>query len=559
MWQVHANGRTFDTDLIEMTQWIGEGALLREDKVRKGNLRWIEAGKVPALIAVFNAKDNGEPLPAPVVTMTSQEARPDAAAMANPLNPAPASYRAPSYATPPSGFEEPAAGNYQTTPTPEEEPASTGAPVCSVHPDVDAMFKCDTCYSLFCRTCPKSYGGTVKICPMCGAMCSSIGAQQTKTAAPAAAYFPTEGFGFGDFTKALAYPFKFTTSLIIGAIMYMLFSVGQSISGFGGMFMMGSAIMCFMLANTLTFGVLSNTVENFAHGKIGKNFMPSFDDFSIWDDVVHPFFLSVGVYIASFGPLIAVFILAFFMISNTVSSGDHEMNTIQSETTQAVAPELPYADRVARQSAEVHGLLNKQQDAQKRRAEMLANAVEKDEEALGTAVPADPDEEEFNKLNQLIQDQRKAQLEGVVGKTPETKAKEQSEFLKQIIAYGIFFLIVGGLCLAWALFYFPAACAVAGYTGSFAATINPAVGLDTIRCLGVDYAKILLMGLAIILMSGFLTSIIEGVLSPFDMPGLGNVPAKALGSLFGFYFSVVFSCVLGFALYKGASKLQLPT
>jgi hypothetical protein len=190
---------------------------------------------------------------------------------------------------------------------------------------------------------------------------------------------------------------------------------------------------------------------------------------------------------------------------------------------------------------------------------MLANAVERDEEALGTATTADPDEEEFTKLNQLIQDQRKAELEGVVGKTPETKAKEQSEFLKQIIAYGLFFLIVGGLCLAWALFYFPAACAVAGYTGSFSATINPAVGLDTIKCLGVDYAKILLMGLAIVLMSGFITSIIEVLLTPFDMPGVGNVPAKALGSLFGFYFAVVFSCVLGFALYKGSSKLQLPT
>ncbi|HSU24369.1 MAG TPA: hypothetical protein VLI65_00175, partial [Pyrinomonadaceae bacterium] len=62
LWQVDANGKIFDTSFAELIVWIGEGSLLRQDKVRKGNLRWIEAGKVPSLIAVFNAKDNGVPL-----------------------------------------------------------------------------------------------------------------------------------------------------------------------------------------------------------------------------------------------------------------------------------------------------------------------------------------------------------------------------------------------------------------------------------------------------------------------------------------------------------------
>ena len=53
--------------------------------------------------------------------------------------------------------------------------------------------------------------------------------------------------------------------------------------------------------NTLTFGILVNTVENMANGKTDLDFMPRFDDFSIWDDVVHPFFLSIGVYLVSFG------------------------------------------------------------------------------------------------------------------------------------------------------------------------------------------------------------------------------------------------------------------
>jgi hypothetical protein len=41
------------------------------------------------------------------------------------------------------------------------------------------------------------------------------------------------------------------------------------------------------------------------------------------------------------------------------------------------------------------------------------------------------------------------------------------------------------------------------------------------------------------------------------MPSIGNIPAKAVGSLIGFYFSVVFAVILGFALYKNSEKLKL--
>lgn len=49
-WQVEAGGNIYDTSFDEMKLWIAEGSLLRIDRVRKGNLRWIEAGKVPTLL-----------------------------------------------------------------------------------------------------------------------------------------------------------------------------------------------------------------------------------------------------------------------------------------------------------------------------------------------------------------------------------------------------------------------------------------------------------------------------------------------------------------------------
>jgi len=331
-----------------------------------------------------------------------------------------------------------------------------------------------------------------------------------------------EGFGFGDFANALAYPFKFKVSLGLGAVMFMLFSVGQSAVSFGGIYMLGGAIFSFMLANTLTFGVLANTVENFSQGKIGLNFMPAFEDFSVWDDAIHPFFLSIGVYIASFGPLIAVGLVAFFMVIGSVNK---EMNGLQSDAARTAIPELPYAANAVQQSERVRELLKKDSDQQKARVEAMENTATQ-HDANNTA-PKVIDESELNveRANQLIQQQRKSQLESVVGKTPETVADERTAMFKKILSQGILLLLLLTAAVLWGLLYFPAACAVAGYTRSFTATLNPAVGFDTIRRLGFDYVKILLMGLAIALCSG--------------------------------YFFVVFSCVIGFALYKASDRLKL--
>src|SRR5688572_13861303 len=59
IWQAEVLGQIYETNLEELTQWITEGALLPDDKVRRGNLRWLEAGKVPPLMPFFNAKANG--------------------------------------------------------------------------------------------------------------------------------------------------------------------------------------------------------------------------------------------------------------------------------------------------------------------------------------------------------------------------------------------------------------------------------------------------------------------------------------------------------------------
>ncbi len=556
MWQVEAAGKVYDTSFDEMTSWIAEGSLIREDKVRKGNLRWIEAGKVPTLIKFFNAKDAGQPI-MPVVTVNQPEAVQTAAddllelgSVASLVNSKPVT---PEPVVPEARVFSP------STVVPHQKPASPD--VCTNHMDVPAAYVCESCSNAFCKACPKSYGGTVKICPSCGALCRSNAQVAQKRVESTIRHRATsEGFGFGDFFEALAYPFKFTTSLIFGAVMFAMFSLGQSAGVLGGIFMFAAAIVCYLLANMLTFGVLANTVENFSQGKIGENFMPSFEDFSVWDDVVHPFFLSIGVYVSSFGPLIALVLVTVFFLLNAASS---EMNSFQSDASRIARPDLPLAANAAKQSERVREILSKDANQQLRRVEALesgevpgANLTERS--AVTDANVYNQDTEAMvAEANDLINQHRKAQLESVVGKTPETVAKEREAMISKILGYGAMFLILGGVFLLWGLFYFPAACAVAGYTRSFGATLNPFVGLDTIKRLGFDYVKILFMSLLIIIVAGIIGGVVSAALIAFDMPGVGNLPAKFIGSLFMFYFSVVFSCVLGFAMYKASDRLKL--
>lgn len=533
VWQIEAGGRIYDAPFEELTSWIQDGALLRIDRVRKGNLRWIEAGKVPALIEFFNAKDAASPTTAFVTTSTTTEIL---------------------------GVAEPAASfsNHQPhAASPAFEPpfaAVGGEHVCAMHPEIPAAYFCDTCSNAFCKSCPNSYGGNVRICPFCGAMCTSLAAvEQEQQMAATYRQAVTEGFGFSDFGRALAYPFRFKTSLLFGAILFMLFSIGQSATSFGGIFMLAGAIMSYMLANTLTFGVLANTVDNFTQGKIDENFMPSFDDFSLWDDVVHPFFLSIGVYLASFGPFIAVVVISVFMV---FSSMQGTMSPMQEDAARTINPELPYAANSVKQSQAIKDLVNKANADQQRKVAALNDGSADEAEDAGRAMQADEDKR-FEQLNDMIQQQRKAQLESAIGKTPETRAKDQQAMVSRLLGYGALFLLLFGVTLLWGLFYFPAACAVAGYTRSFTATLNPSVGFDTIRRLGSTYVLILVMSFLLLVMAGVISGFLHGLLAAFDLPGTGNLAATALTSLFSFYFSVVFSCIIGFALYKAGDRLQL--
>jgi len=389
------------------------------------------------------------------------------------------------------------------------------------------------------------------VCAACGGMCKAkaeIEAQRQvgdfRNSAVVA------GFGFADLGEAIAYPFKFKTSLFFGALMFMVFSLGRVASSFGGIQMVAASLFCLMLANMLAFGVLSNVVESFSQGKIGGNFMPAFEDFSIWDDVLHPFFIYIGALLSSFGTFALLVLIGVYFVMSTVAT---QMDTVK--TNLESTPGTPYygVRDTFDQSNQVKSVLNETEKINKQRLEAQESI------ANGQAPPTADQEQEIQNINKMIADNKRQELESVLGKSPETRQRESAAMVAGFLKLAAPIVVIGFITMIWGLFYFPAACIVAGYTRSFVAAINPLVGLDTIKRMGADYFKIFLMELLILGVFIAVGTVLSIVFSAFDMPGVGNLPAMAIQSMFWFYLVIVFACVLGFAMFKAGDRLKLPS
>lgn len=533
IWQVEVAGNIYEANFDELQEWVNEGSLQPDDKVRRGNLRWIEAKRVPALIPFFNAKTTGV---VPNLHVNTVKNEPPVSQQPTPVA---------AVTSIPSQSKANAQDSVASIGKTEELPN-----VCHRHKDAPSFYLCDGCGNGYCKACPSSYGGSVKICPDCGQMCRGI-ETEVKLKNRSSSISGMDGsFGLGDLINAFAYPFKYKPSLVLGGFMYMVFTLGQSARGIGGIILTAAALICFMLANTLTFGVLSYTIGNFAQGKFDTDFMPAFDDFSIWDDVLHPFFLSVATYLVSFGPFVLTMLAAMYLVMSSVAN---QVETFQTDLQKI--PGTPYYDgrEVGDQSVEVAKVVTKD-------PEETAKSVEREtlNAEFGDVVGKDRETLDQEKLWQKIRESRKDQMESVVG-----QADKQQQFESQAMIAGMLKLagplvIVGMITFLWGVFFFPAACMVAGYTRSFFATLNPLVGLDTIKRLGFDYVKTLLMAFLLVIVLSIIAVPVALLFYPFNMPGVGNLPATAVNALVSFYFSVVFSCLLGFLLYKTSGRLKLP-
>jgi hypothetical protein len=532
-WQVMVNGQVYETDLNGLVQWYMEGCFQPDDKVKKGNRNWIEAWKVPQLQRIFNSAPG---FPAAVsgqqqtVTTVNHNQQPDYGTQAQVYQQQPQQvqsqplYPQSSYSIDSNNVNQNVYGitthatvydnqhqnsqqqfyenQYQTEQNWQAPPSPAYvAENCVYHPQTPAKYMCRSCSAFLCNDCPKKMGMNVFICPNCGAMCDLYEQLKKKREI---AFRKNQGFGLEDLGQALAYPFKFPASLIGGAFLYAIFQ-------FGG-------IIGFLLAKMLLFGCIVVIIRQVAWGRMDKNFISEIGENGILDDLIKPGFLGFGVTLVSWGPMIIGAIIAIYMMLSAASMMMQQ---------QALPENQP------RMNFELQAMPNVRNAERPFRNDSIQS------------------KKEFEK-HPVFEDEENPMNSKKSGGTIENNYL--SAFLTASIPL-VLLIVIGAL---WGIFYYPMALTIAGYTQDFLATINPLVGIDTMKRMGGTYFKAFGMYVAIWIISIALSIIVYIVTMPFNSP-FGNIPKNLLDGGITFYTSMVIACLLGLALFKCSDKLGIET
>jgi len=288
-WRVSTFEGVFETDLETLKQWIVEGCVLPTDKVSKGNLNWIEAGRAPMLRTAFSGEFVGETPP--------MEVAPE------PISPPPVS-----------------ADPFEGVPATPAQPAASAAnpAACCNHPDVPTKYICRICAATFCDDCPRFVGTSkIPLCPLCGDLCKLYASVQTKVASQE---FQSSGFGMEDFVRGLSYPLQHKGALLFGAALYAFLLLG----GFRGR----------IVASVIMFGCMSHVISQVAWGRLNRSFMPDFSSFSVYEDVAVPIGLGIGVTIVTWGPMIVLFIALVFGVMSGAGAVASSATPVQDEQSQ---------------------------------------------------------------------------------------------------------------------------------------------------------------------------------------------------------------------------------
>ncbi|MGA9993924.1 MAG: hypothetical protein WBP93_00855 [Pyrinomonadaceae bacterium] len=504
IWRVSTPEGVFEADLETLRQWIAENCVMPTDQVCKGNLHWIEAGRVPLLRSAFENRTSAAPSSSAQTSTT--EAAPPAQGW-QPQQEAWQSEPEPQNFGPENFNNSSSSGYTHHAPPPPLPPHFSGAHAtnaCHNHPHAPAKYICRVCSTLFCAECPNFIGTSkIPLCPLCGDLCKLFEEVRSKAAQ---AQFRSSGFGFEDFGRSFSYPFKHLVPLLFGAMLYGFLLL----AGFWG----------HIFAYVLMFGCMAHVINQLSCGRINCSFMPDFSSFSLWDDLCVPLGLGIGITIVSWGPAIVLAVVLLFSVLGNVSNS-------------------------------MVGKINEMKDSQTMTPEDM-----RDLQQNGNVTPERARELE-EKMERLTQ--KKPSGERVF--KPQEEGRSLSPFgpFTSLIHINGFLLLLLIVAACWAIFYYPMALTVAGYTQSLASIVNPAVGLDAIRRMGATYFKAFGMVFVIEIISSVIGIIVMIITSPFSLPLVGNLPANFLDGTFTFYFNLVIASILGLALFKSADKLGIQT
>lgn len=183
-----------------------------------------------------------------------------------------------------------------------------------------------------------------------------------------------------------------------------------------------------------------------------------------------------------------------------------------------------------------------------------------DQETLSVLMDPEADPKKLEEAEKKMQQLRPGYQMAQEAERSKNEQNDPAAGVRLLMTYfgaSILFVLLLLLSLAWAVFYYPMALAVAGYTQSFASVINPLVGLDTIRRMGGTYFKAFGMVLVIQVVGFIVAVVVAAITAPFALPFFGNLPAMTIDGALTFYFNLVIACILGLSLHKCAERLGI--
>ena len=503
LWQIEVQDRVYEATLDEVIEWIKEGAVLPEDRIRRGNLRWLSAGRVPELRKHFQSDTADEPASVTYELVT------DFSDLLNVKPDAPADV---------------AADTAQAD--------ESGQRFCLVHPSRPAAYYCKICGNLYCTTCPNKFGSDVRLCPSCGAMCAQYVqgeeilatrgainkpyARRTNEAVQSETETPTTdtdtGLRFRDLLHAVKVPFRFPADFILCSFVVALLLLGQSSFVLGEIPALIFAVGCALLLSALLFGTLSKISENFAEDEPDASFRSRFRASTFHKDFVQPFLLGVAVFIVAFG--------AFFVL--TAGAGVYAWWQF-SDSVEAVESAM-------------------------RESQTKLDLAAQEQQLSGQRV----------NIEESIEQSRQKLINSVLGREYAVDNPNVSRIIKSFMRLSLGFLMPIALAFVFGVVFFAAACATAVSTGSFKKTINPLVAFKTMRKFGFDYIKLLLiLQLSVIVSAAAAIGVYQGF-SRLEMPLAGFIAAIVTAALLFFFFWLVFSRLLVTATHRNLADTPAP-
>jgi hypothetical protein len=508
VWQVEVQDRIYEAEIEEVIEWIKEGAVSPDDKIRKGNLRWLAAGRVPEFYKYFRDNSHDSTIELGEIDAFSQIER--NGWTENELNEA---------LEPPNPDNDNTSDEPTNAPSAEQGLNAEAMKFCTTHPGNLTRFVCNICSSPFCGTCPNRFG-SVRLCPLCGGTCISYEEFEAGIRTQGALNKPyarktidideqkknpaDKKLRFRDIGDALKYSFAFPADLAFSAILFVIFYIGNSQFLLGGIMTTVAGLGSVLLSTMFSFGILTKILSNFTRGDFRESFRPRFHRKAFRGNFVRPFFLGVAVYFASFGLFFvmtgAAGIYAWYQFSSSLDNVETVMRGERSNV-----------------------------DAKLRAVQINKSSTN---------------------IDALVTQSRRDLINSTFGSDYFGENRQIEKIVTSFMSLSVMLLTPIFLAFLFGIVYFPAASSVAITSGSLRETLKFSKCLEEIKEFGFEYVKIVFISIMFLTLTISTSLGAFFILSNLSLPLVGAISALIIGGSLSFFGWTAFSYLLAITIYR---------